>query len=116
MNARIPLRTKYSKKELAELTEIAKDEFRKFVDDSCGTSDRRYKKLFAVCLSMDNKTAAGYGLKGWSDPWGKKRIEKLLDMVEAISEYLDKHDEISWEHIDGRCEQIGLSMEREESA
>ena len=113
MKARIPLKSKYSKQMISEMTEIAKDEFRKFVDNDCGISDRRYKKLFAICLSMDDKIAAGYGLKGWSDPWGKKRIERLFDMVEAVSDYLDKHDEISWAHIDQRIAQLGIDMEKE---
>ena len=113
MKARIPPKSKYSKKELAVLTEIAKDDFNKFVENDMGVTDRRYKKLFAICLSMDERMAYSYGVEGWKRPWGKKNIQKLIDMVEAVSNFLDKNDEITWEHIDKRCEQIGLSFEKE---
>ncbi len=94
MKARIPVQL--NKKQKAAIREAVADEIRKQGEDSI----RRVYKL--ICISLND----GFG-------FGAVRLLRLIDRISTLSA---KHnnDEVFWEHVDKRIEQMGIPFEPED--
>ena len=96
MNANVPTHTRLSKKQKAAIRDYVALEMRKQVEDSIC---RVYK---LICISLND----GFG-------FGAGRLMRLIDRISTLSaEHIN--DEVFWEHVDKRIEQMGIPFEPED--
>lgn len=98
MNARIRPKDQVTNKQKKVVAEYLKEEQERQAKDVM----RRWYKLMCTSLNDD------FG-------FGKERLLRLIDRISKLAE---EHitDEVFWEHMDKRLEQMGVQFEKENYA